>query len=130
MKKNWGSVVSIALIIKKISTKNISQHSEIIFLSTCRQMLPLQPAISKSSLYFGASVAVLNLSSSNSLRISMSTHSLHATILGKNAFQFGILNPHHLAQHPLSCACALEWKFTIYTMRILLFPCAAILKAN
>ena len=114
---------------KKISTKNISRHSEIKFLSIWRQMSHFQPAISTSSLYFGAGGAVLNLSSSNSLRILMSTHGLHAAILGKNAFQFGILGPSHLAQLPLSCACALEWKLTLYTMKILLFPCAAILKA-
>ena len=59
-------------------------------------------AITTSSLYFGVGGAVLNLSSSNSLRISMSTHGLHAAILGKNAFQFGILGPSHLTQLSLS----------------------------
>ena len=113
-----GLVVSIALLIKKISTKNISRHSEIIFLSRCCQMSPFQPAISTSSLYFGASGPVLNLSSSNSLGILMSTHGPLAAILGKNAFQFGVLGPNHLAHYPLACACVLQWIITIYKMRM------------
>ena len=124
----WIFFINIAIlliklfIIKKNIQKNINWHSEIKFLSIWRQKSHFQPAISTFSLYFVADSAVLNLSSSNFLQISMSTHGLHAAILGKNNFQFGILGPNHLAQLLLACACALEWKLTIYTMRILLFP--------
>ena len=130
IKKIGGSVVPIALLIKKISTKNKSRLSKNIFLSWRCQMTPFQPEISTSSLYFGVGRAVLNLSSSNSLWISMSTHNLHAAILGKNAFQFRTLGPKRLAHFPKACACALQWIINLYKMRIHQFTCAAILKPN
>ena len=100
-----GSVVFIALLIKKNIHKKCKSARETIFLSRLCQMTVFQPAISTSSLYFGASGLVLYLSSSNFLGILMSTHGLHAAILGKNAFQFGTLGPNHLANFPLACAC-------------------------
>ena len=94
------------------------------------QMSLFQPVISTSSLYFGASGPVLNISSSNSLGILMSTHGLHAAILGTNAFQFGALGQNHFTHFPFAFARALQWIITICKMKIHQFIWAAIIRPN
>ena len=126
-KKNSGLGGNYSLINKKnIPKKQVNLY----FYQGFVKMSVFQPVNITSSLYFGASGPVLNLSSSNSLGILMSTHGPLAAILGKNAFQFGVLGPNHLAHYPLACACVLQWIIILYKMRMHSFACAAILKAN
>ena len=125
-----GSGVTISLSIKKYPQKQVNLY----FYQGLVKMSVFQPVISTSSLYFGASGPVLNLSSSNSLRIFMSTHGLHAVFQVKNAFPFWVLGTSHLA-HVLfgcaasqACACSI-WLRSSHLAHVL-FAYAAILKPN
>ena len=94
-------------------------------------MTVFQPAISTSSLYFGASGLVLYLSSSNFLGILMSTHGLHAAILGKKSISILCFGP----KPPCALSISLRVRATmdnhyIQNENASIHYSAAILKAN